>query len=182
MIHWILAYKHPIFIRQAFLRHPATSLPRAHSPPRPLLRYRLRRRGRRDRNLLFLNFSATPRARTIRRKFLAKLFEKVSKYLIIRLRKIRYGEDDGIVDIDQAHQEFIGSSYERPLRSSRNFCSIGLSLRFEKGPDLPDFLARPPISRLNSSRDNRVATFRYVSFGKRRTDNKDGKKISLLDF
>lgn len=104
MIHWILAYKHPIFIRQAFLRHPATSLPRAHSPPRPLLRYRLRRRGRRDRNLLFLNFSATPRARTIRRKFLAKLFEKVSKYLIIRLRKIRYGKDDGIVDIDQAHQ------------------------------------------------------------------------------
>ena len=32
MIHWILAYKHPIFIRRAF-RHPATSLSPAHSPP-----------------------------------------------------------------------------------------------------------------------------------------------------
>lgn len=66
MIHWILAYKHPIFIRQAF-RHPRDQPPPSPFTPTPSSRYRplsLLSSPRRDRNLLFLNFCATPRVGT----------------------------------------------------------------------------------------------------------------------
>lgn len=69
-IAWYIGYSlinTPFLFGKRFAT-PATSLPRAHSPSRPLLDTVLsspRRRERRDRNLLFLNFCATPRVGTL---------------------------------------------------------------------------------------------------------------------
>lgn len=130
MIHWILAYKHPIFIRQAFLRHPATSLPRAHSPPTPSSRYRLRRRGRRDRNLLFLNFSATPRARALLREISREIVResfKISNNTILRkIRGRRYRSSPRVYNL----LLWASSSFEQEFL----FDLLGFPFD-EKGPD-----------------------------------------------
>lgn len=187
-IAWYIGYS---LINTPFLFGERFATPRPASPepihPHALLdsRLLLSPRERRDRNLLFLNFCATPRVgKTLLSlwKFLAKLFayffanniltRKFQKVILIRYER-QVGKDGN--DIDQP-RAFIALD-ERPLRLREFPFDRVFPCRRKGSPrDLPDFLARPPllIIALNSTINVHRRTV-YFENGKRRTNDKNGK-------